>query len=389
MTDYTENECIKKLQRIIDQPLSSPLNTVNSFLLDPIYVFNVFIEPELARRKQNGVSIGKGSRFFKALIRFPEDGPAIIDINDEVSFESTARTVPFKRFNNPSENVYLYDIQNILKVESPKLNGRDVAFVYIHLIGDKFLTFGNFNPRMSNESMTIDNETSISLEEAFTALHKLIFEEQNIQFYEENRLLLNKIGLWPAPALIPYPLNKVTFQMSQGDINGARQTLISFCTTDLIRKLSSNWLGNSHFLLRKRPFEEAVFAHQEGKYVLSIHALLPQLEGIITDWLYARSQKDNIPWRQESKTKKFRDLISEKQMSYYSFQRIIDLTLDFIISGPVLSTFKQWTMSVDNTFPNRNIVEHGKYEDSVYTEENSIKLFLLLDTIYDIISAEK
>lgn len=203
------------------------------------------------------------------------------------------------------------------------------------------------------------------------------------------QLLIDNRVVWDCEKFVSTIKHSNSKVINGTDINGARQTLISFCTTDFIRKLSSNWLGNSHFLLRKRPFEEAVFAHQEGKYVLSIHALLPQLEGIITDWLYARSQKDNIPWRQESKTKKFRDLISEKQMSYYSFQRIIDLTLDFIISGPVLSTFKQWTMSVDNTFPNRNIVEHGKYEDSVYTEENSIKLFLLLDTIYDIISAEK
>jgi len=33
-------------------------------------------------------------------------------------------------------------------------------------------------------------------------------------------------------------------------------------------------------------------------------------------------------------------------------------------------------------------VEHGKYDDSLFTEENSIKLFLLIDTIYHIVSTQ-
>jgi hypothetical protein len=56
------------------------------------------------------------------------------------------------------------------------------------------------------------------------------------------------------------------------------------------------------------------------------------------------------------------------------------------LNGPVLSTFKDWQMKIDNSFPNRNAIEHGKYDDSFFTEENSIKLFLLLDTIHSIIA---
>jgi len=53
-----------------------------------------------------------------------------------------------------------------------------------------------------------------------------------------------------------------------------------------------------------------------------------------------------------------------------------------MLTGPVLRTFDKWSVAIDNLFPNRHVVEHGKYDDSIFTEENSIKLFLLLDTIY-------
>jgi hypothetical protein len=52
----------------------------------------------------------------------------------------------------------------------------------------------------------------------------------------------------------------------------------------------------------------------------------------------------------------------------------------------VLSSFTDWSMKIDDTFANRHVVEHGKYEDSVFTQENSIKLFLLLDTIYTLMT---
>lgn len=116
-------------------------------------------------------------------------------------------------------------------------------------------------------------------------------------------------------------------------------------------------------------------AHGEGKYCLTIATMLPQLEGIITDWICTKVA--DPPFRQESKTHKFRDLVSDGPPTTYTFQRIVASALDFIISGPVLATFRKWFDSIDTSFANRHAVEHGKYEDALYTEENSIKLLLM------------
>ena len=47
----------------------------------------------------------------------------------------------------------------------------------------------------------------------------------------------------------------------------------------------------------------------------------------------------------------------------------------------MLKPFK-WLETVDNIFPNRHIVEHGRYDESLCNEENSIKMFLLLESIH-------
>jgi hypothetical protein len=68
-----------------------------------------------------------------------------------------------------------------------------------------------------------------------------------------------------------------------------------------------------------------------------------------------------------------------------SYPIVIDSVISFITEGPVLATFKKWFDKVDEVFPNRNVVQHGRYEDSLYTEMNSLRLFLLLDTIFYLI----
>ena len=55
------------------------------------------------------------------------------------------------------------------------------------------------------------------------------------------------------------------------------------------------------------------------------------------------------------------------------------------LGGPVLETLGSWLERIDEAFPHRHVVEHGKYEEALFTEENSIKLFLLLDTVFHII----
>ena len=134
---------------------------------------------------------------------------------------------------------------------------------------------------------------------------------------------------------------------------------------------------------RREVIEEAFFCHNNGKFITAISTLLPHLEGIITE--FGHSLSTNIPFRQGSKTKKVRDLLSEISLATYEFQSVLYFTFSFLIDGPMLETFNDWFQKVNVDFPNRHAVGHGKYIKELYTQENSIKVFLLLDTIYWII----
>ena len=63
--------------------------------------------------------------------------------------------------------------------------------------------------------------------------------------------------------------------------------------------------------------------------------------------------------------------------------------MTFILDGPVLSSFTDWLSPVAKHFPNRHVVGHGKYDGGICTEENSIKVFLMLDTLFHIMSAHQ
>ena len=148
--------------------------------------------------------------------------------------------------------------------------------------------------------------------------------------------------------------------------------------------LVSEWPGKEAFRTRQRLFDNALKAHCRQEFDLSIHALLPQVEGVMSDWLWQNYADRDIPWRMESKTKKLHQILLEiiAAEPEASQEKIIASTFEFVINV-VLKNFK-WTTGdapVELTFPGRHPVGHGRYLDQLYSEENSIKLFLLLDTI--------
>ena len=212
-----------------------------------------------------------------------------------------------------------------------------------------------------------------------------ILTEKVIRILDKELALLQEIGLWAAPALLPYPLNKILYQLSKGDTEGARKTLVEYCTPEFIESLSSGWWAIKQLEERKELIQEALNAHKRGQYRLSIYALLPQIEGIITDWIHTRVPENEIPRRQESKTKKFRDVVLGRTSITSIYKRVVESAVDFTIEGPVLKTFKNWFDELDDVFPGRHFLLHGRYDDSLFVDENSIKLFLLIDTIYRII----
>jgi hypothetical protein len=197
---------------------------------------------------------------------------------------------------------------------------------------------------------------------------------------------LAAVGLWPAPALVPFPFGEIARLVATGDHEGASSVLIKHCTSGFVTSLMDAWWSQPEFESRRTLLSDAVWAHGVGRYALSIPALLPQLEGLITDWMVRSFPQEPLHFRQESKTRKFRDLLLAAEGRSFVFKRVVEASLRFILEGPVLSSFRHWHDVVSGVFPNRHVVEHGKHEAEMYTEENSLKLILLIDSLHCMMS---
>jgi hypothetical protein len=343
----------------------------------------LWVNPEIESRKGKGI-LPDSFSINKCLITFPNDKAPIVKFNDEFGWEATARKVPGKSFKK-GQAIYIYDISSIEKVKLPTIDGKRVAFIFFIVCElDAFKIIFDFSPNHPN----FDPKNDEPIEREIAGLLQERLVEQSVNYQESMQSQLSKIGLWTVPALLPHPLCSMVLKLEKNNITDAKLLLLKECTPNFFAQISSEWWKVKEIEIRRKLIEDALTAHKEGKYTLSISALLPQIEGIITDWIYSQTP-ENIPREIKPRSKKFKELVLRKP-TLSSYKRIVNSTINFILSGPVFSPFKiqQGVNDIETAFPNRNVVAHGRFDNSLFTEENSLKLLLLIDTLYYVISKQ-
>lgn len=348
-------------------------------------IYNTWIKPELEKRKVEGL-IEKDFRFTKCLITFHKKSEPIVKFNREATFK-VLMNVSLKESKNKGDPINIEEANDIADVELPKEDGERIPFIYLQFNGSYsegalYDIIFDFTP---NHSLT-NAEQKQSSEITRTSLVKLFrkeLREKIIRYIVQYKDLLIQNGFWVIPTLLPSPLNKIIVAIRNNNVSEAKELFLNHCSNEFLDGLIKNWWELKEFSDRREVIEEAFFCHNTGKFITAISTLLPHLEGIITE--FGHSLSTSIPFRQESKTKKVRDLLSEISLATYEFQSVLYFTFSFLIDGPMLETFNDWFQKVNVDFPNRHAVGHGKYIKELYTQENSIKIFLLLDTIYWII----
>lgn len=350
-------------------------------------IHHTWVEPELEKRRASG-NLPDDFKIRECLITLPKGYSAVVAFNNEFGWRAKAKRGDGAEFI-PGEAVYLHEIHEIETVYPPEVDGQRVAFIYIYWNGLSYQILCDFTPNWPDDLLTAE-EREWRLGEVIACHLQAHLTEKAVHMHDVAQESLRKIGLWAAPALLPYPLALIVKQSQENNIEEARNTLVVHCTASFIKALMAKWWSNDAFSMRQQLIEEAIQVHELKLYHMSIHALLPQVEGVITDWEYSLKLPEGaIPWREESKTKKFKDLALGTDPTLFTYRRVVESTFTFLLDGPVLHTFKKWQDVLELAFPNRNAIAHGKYVANFYTEENSIKLFLLLDTIFQIISASE
>jgi len=346
-------------------------------------ITNLYVVPEIKKRRDER-KLPNEFRVKQCLIKLPRNREPIVLFNNEVNW---LVYVAMSEAVQAGDIPYLHQLTNFESVVLPEENGERVAFIFVkHRIGDKFDIIFDATPNLEMTSEERQAEEK-QIQQDIIALITQNFADYAAQAFSCDRTqnLLRKNGLWLVPRLMPYPLSEVV-RLIENSPEKVIETIQKYChEEDLLERMLEDWWSVDIFKSRQTIIDDCKFAHKNSRYSLSIHTLMPQLEGLITDWIFTQLPENDIPWKQDSKIKKFKDIIISKDPFSLSYPIVVESVISFIIDGPVLSTFKKWFDTVDNVFPNRNVVQHGKYEDSLYTEINSLRLFLLLDTIFYLI----
>jgi len=343
---------------------------------------DLWIAPELERRRERG-TLRPDFRIFRALIRLPKDRPAVVDFNDDIGWKSLL-DVPEKDSLKVGDMVYWDQVRCVTNVEPPDLDGERVAFIYLFKVTKGYQWIFDFSPNDPDGNVVGLAEWRETFGPAIAATLQSGLVERSVNIDALRLEQLRRAGLWPAPALVPYPFQEITRRVVEGDLAGARAKLIAHCTPEFLSGLSNEWWDVPEFERRRAVLSDAVAAHGEGRFALSIAALVPHLEGIVTDWLIrllppAEQMKQRR--KMEKKMEKFRDnrLLAEEKTLV--FRKVVGATMAFVLEGPALANFHQWDAALDETFPNRHALSHGRHDDAMCSEESSVKLILLLDTV--------
>lgn len=161
----------------------------------------------------------------------------------------------------------------------------------------------------------------------------------------------------------------------------------------ILKKTVSNWESNSFFQPRMRIIYDALKAHIDGKYTLSVPALLPHIEGIARDI----AKKYNLP--KSAKTIVYRKrkygkdgaktlpstVFGEVAMSALSFEEWVSVeSLLYYLEGTLylsLGNFREELERLKKESKlNRHLVLHG-IQTKYATQMNSLRCFLLLDAL--------
>jgi len=346
-----------------------------------------WILPEVERRRSAGLIGPEQFIISRCLILFPHEGNVIVKFNKEVSW--VAEVDPDfdgQRDIKIGMDVFVHEMKQIIRVEPPEVDGKMAGFIFIN-VGESKKEIAFFFPQPEHDDDKWKKEWETSIEPHIrNLLHKgLIKKIIDAQKAKQNQLF--QVSLWLAPSLMPYPLSKILALLEDGETLAATELLKRHCNTSFIKTLVEKWKNNPVFTERTELLSEALWAHENGKYFLSIHTLVPQVEGICSDWIISKLPPQHTPpFREVSKAEKFRDLLLSGHERDIIYSETVKSTVDMIL-GKLFVTFKKWIDPVDiHSFPVRHAVTHGRFDNSLYSEEHSIRLFLMIDSMYEFIT---
>lgn len=344
-------------------------------------VHRLWFGPEVERRRAAG-SLPAGFKLYRARVLLPRGKPLRVELNDEIGWEASVkrgRTKPFEK----GETIYMHEVRAVESVAHPELDGERVPFFFLyHRGGGVYSAAFDFAPEAT------DTSANWGLGRVIAAHLNECLRERIIRDVEDAGMtLLRESGLLMAPAIMPYPFSAIVVALKDGQRDVAERLLREECVQSFWNDRTPTWMRLPAVERRRGPIEEALACHFKGQFHASVYTLYPTIVGLMGDYIVARDPSLSGLRKDAEKAQRFADLVTERLPQGYAWRRILSDALNFLTTGPFFEQFWDWNASVNPHFPSRHVIAHGKYEPTLFTEANSLRVILLLDAIITVLDA--
>lgn len=332
-------------------------------------VFDIWIRPEIQKRKEVGRDAPEERDIRRALIVFREGLEAQVRLNAEAALIGKAIAA---RALDAGAELTLEDVHDIVWVDPPRIEGQPACYVLVHLGPTTRIIF-NFRPNWNDFKEEEWEEEGKRLA-AFVAMSSV---EEIIGPLEDANTLLLPYGWWVMQSGIPHPVSQALEEARKGESQEAiDQMFLEHFNEERLRTMLESWMAVDVFKIRELILREALEAYFEGKLTLPIPTLLPHLEGILTDWL--RTAVREVPWGLDDKVTAMAESAVAMESGY-----ITDQTLRFLLEVlgelGIYESF-DWNDEEGVTL-NRHKVTHGKLVE-YWTPANNLRVILLIDALF-------
>jgi hypothetical protein len=141
-----------------------------------------------------------------------------------------------------------------------------------------------------------------------------------------------------------------------------------------LRAAVDNWEANPYFEERMPIFRQALEAHVQGKYALTIPTLLAQAEGVASEYVYQNGLQVKLGKTTDVITKAVRDSLT---ITKYA---TVDTLLAYVMNSGYVYTDFGVEIKKKRRATTRHTVLHG-IQPNYHSQTNSLRAFLLLDAL--------
>lgn len=188
-------------------------------------------------------------------------------------------------------------------------------------------------------------------------------------------IILINMGWWILPEWTPADIFNVVLLYKEGKEKQIEKQIMAFFDNKKLNKMLREWKQNSLLKSRIHILKDAIWAHNQGKYTLSVPVLLPQLEGIMVEGLELKGKvrykeiKDSF--EDKLKTPEADFIFTIKSSGY----RIIE---------QYISENFEWGQATSSKL-SRHAILHG-HQTNYNRKKTSLKLILLIDYVQKVLS---